>query len=243
MSGQPPPPPEREGGAHLGAGGDVNVGGDVAGRDVVKNTTTITGISEKTVLRLVLIVGALVFVTAACFFSGGVVLGAATLAALNRPVASAPEKGVLFQQKLAALQTVSPGQAFTLAFNEDEISSYVKYILGPQIGFLPETGRVRLVDNREVVVSGQLASLNGLEVAATFQLSNEPGRPLALQGAAAHVLKLGNSPFGWTALPANLLQPAADQLNALLGNVQLVEATASQLDPANINWELSFITR
>jgi len=65
--------------------GDASVGGDVAGRDVVKSTTVV-GYSEKAVLRLVIVVGAMVFVTAACFFTGGIVLGSQVFAALERPV-------------------------------------------------------------------------------------------------------------------------------------------------------------
>ncbi|MBP7693194.1 MAG: hypothetical protein KA764_14820 [Anaerolineales bacterium] len=242
-----PPRPEPQppaGGAHLDSAGDLTVGGDVAGRDVVKNQTTIhTGLSEKTVVRLVIIVGVLVFITAACFFSGGVVIGAAALTALNRPVGSDPAKAVVFEQKLAALNAIAPGQALTFAFSEDEISSYVKYILGPEIGFVAETGKVRLVNDEQVIVSGQLADLGGMEVAATFQLSDLPGEPLALQSAAAHVLDMGDTPFGWVALPTSLLQPAADQINARLGNVQLVGASAINTDPNNVIWELDLQTR
>ena len=250
MSDQPPPPrpePPPEPGPRLESGGDLTVGGDVAGRDVVKNQTTvnqtITGFSEKTVVRLMLVVGALVFVTAACFFSGGVVVGAAALTALDKPVGSSVEEALLFQQKLQALNVVSPGQAFTLNFTEDEISSYVKFILGPELGFAPETGKVRLVDNQQVIVAGQLADLGGLEVAATFELSSLPGQPLALKAAAAHVLPVSGSTFGWTAIPTAVLQPAADRLNDRLGNVQLVNAFAISDDPGNITWELDLIAR
>ena len=239
----PRPPDEPPRGPHLESGGDVNVGGDVAGRDVIQNQTIQTGLSEKTVIRLVVIVGVLVFITAACFFSGGVVIGAAALAALNRPVGSDPAKAVIFEQKLLALNAVAPGQAVTFAFSEDEVSSYVKYILGPQIGFVAETGKVRLVDETQVIVSGRLADLGGLEVAATFQLSNIAGQPLALQSAAAHVVDAGATPFGWVALPASLLQPAADELNARLGGAQLVAASAITADPNNVIWELDFQTR
>ena len=251
MSAPPPPaapPPEEPpaGGPPLESRGDLTVGGDVAGRDIVHSRTTInqvTGLSEKLVVRLVVIVGAMVFITAACFFSGGVFVGAAALNALNRPVGSDPAKAVEFQQKLGALSAIAPGQSLTFAFSEDEISSYVKYILGPEIGFQPETGKVRLVNDEQVIVSGKMADLGGLEVAATFQLSNTPGQPLALQSAAAHVLTVPNSTFGWTAVPTSLLQPAADQLNARLGNVQLVGASAIQADPANATWQLDLITR
>ncbi len=65
---------EQPGGVNVEGGGDVTVGGDVAGRDVVKTTTTTTfvGFSPKDVQRLIIVVAAIVFATAACFFSGGV---------------------------------------------------------------------------------------------------------------------------------------------------------------------------
>jgi hypothetical protein len=255
MSDQPRPPgPEPEprqsppgdaGGPRLESDGDLTVGGDVAGRDVIKTqtVTNVAGFSEKTVVRLMIVVGVLVFVTAACFFSGGVVVGAAALTALDKPVGSSQAEAAIFEQKLLALNAVSPGQPFTFEFTEDEISSYVKFVLSEDIGFLPETGKVRLVDDRQVIVSGQLAALGGLEVAAVFELSNLAGQPLALQSAAARVLRVRGSTFGWTALPTALLQPAADQLNARLGNVQLINAFAIKDDPNNIRWELDLIAR
>ncbi|MBL8058147.1 MAG: hypothetical protein JNK29_15685 [Anaerolineales bacterium] len=243
----PEPPPRSESGPRLESGGDLSVGGDVAGRDVVKHQTTVnqtvTGFSEKTVVRLMVVVGVLVFVTAACFFSGGLVVGAAALTALDKQVGSSPEEAVLFQQKLQFLSAAAPGQSLNFSFTEDEISSYVKFILGPELGFLPETGKVRLVNDQQVIVAGRLADLGGLEVAATFELSNQPGQPLALQSAAAHVLPVSGSTFGWTAIPTGLLQPAADQLNARLGNVQLVNAFAVQDQAGAVSWELDLVTR
>ena len=66
--------------------GDVNVGGDIVGRDkVTQTTTTVTnvGMAPEAVRRLVITVGVMVFVTALCFFSGGLVVGAAALQALS----------------------------------------------------------------------------------------------------------------------------------------------------------------
>ena len=63
-------------------------GGDVVGRDkVTQTTTTVTnvGMTPEAVRRLVITVGALVFVTAFCFFSGGLVVGAVALQASGPP--------------------------------------------------------------------------------------------------------------------------------------------------------------
>src|SRR5436190_24380308 len=94
----PAPPPLQVSGTVGGdaAGRDINkelnAGRDIVGRDVVTtNATTIVGFSPKAVMQLVVSVGLLVFVTAACFFSGGLVVGGAALVALERPVNSNSE--------------------------------------------------------------------------------------------------------------------------------------------------------
>lgn len=244
MSNTPEPKPD--GDLNIASSGDVNVGGDVAGRDVVKNTTTTTvthvGFSEKAVQRLLLMVGAMVFVTAACFFTGGVALGFAAFPALSRPVGSSQSAAQNFQTNLSELQALPAGQAVQFTFTEDEISSYVKFIIGPQLGFAPESGRARFVDDTSIVIAGNLESANNLPVAATFQLSNEPGQPLQLTGAAAQLLDTGSA-FGWVAVPTGMLQSVQDRLNSLLDNVQVTSATAIKDDPQNPTWQLNLLTR
>jgi hypothetical protein len=236
-----------EGGTNLAAGGDVSVGGDVAGRDVIKNTTTQTvtniGFNEKMIQRLLITVGAMVFVTAACFFSGGIAVGAVAFNALGRDVGSSQEAALRFQQKLAILQSLPPGQAFELTFTEDELSSYVKFILSPQLGFTPESGRARLLPDGEVVVAGQLADAGNLQVAGTFELQDAPGQPLKLKAAAVQALPAGDSVFGWVAVPAPLLQPVEGRINSLLGNVQLTEVSVVNPDEQELTWQLEGVTR
>src|SRR3989337_621618 len=107
----PGDPEYRSGG--IDVEGDASVGGDVAGRDVVKSTTVV-GYSEKAVLRLVIVVRAMVFLTAARFFTGGIALGSRGFAALERPANdgngqptdSTPQKAEAFAQQIAEAQQV-----------------------------------------------------------------------------------------------------------------------------------------
>lgn len=244
MSNTPEDKPD--GDLNIASSGDVNVGGDVVGGDLVKNTTTSNvtnvGFSEKAVQRLLLMVGAMVFVTAACFFTGGLAIGFAAFPALAKTVGSSESAAQNFQQKLAQVQALPAGQPAQINFTEDEISSYVKFIIGPQLGFVAGSGRARFVDDTSLVIAGQLMDANNLPVAATFQLSNEPGQPLKLTGAAAQLIDT-NSAFGWVAVPTGMLQPVQDRMNALLSNIQVVSATAINTNPQNPTWQLNVLAR
>src|SRR5512143_1882516 len=121
MSEQPTPSEPREpagtqnvsGGVTVQPGGDANVSGDVVGRDKVTQTTsTVTnvGMAPEAVRRLVITVGVMVFVTALCVFSGGLVVGEVALQALGRNVDSSPENAVAFQAKLADVNAKEPGE-------------------------------------------------------------------------------------------------------------------------------------
>jgi hypothetical protein len=224
------PPPD----VNIEAGEDVTIGTFV-GRDAVTNTTTNVGFSYKQVQRLLITVGLLVFVTAGCFFSGGLAVGFGVFTALNKPVNSEDTAAAArFESFLAELQALPPGQPFIFNFTEKEISSYFRQTLGPQLGI--RNGKVRFLDTGSLVVSGQSAQVNNLTFAATFELQNVTGAPLKLKAAALQIFDAG--PLGWVAIPTSLLQPIADNLNATFGNVQLseVEATAPQPDPA---WSVS----
>jgi len=239
------PENQTNGEVNVSGGRDVNVSGDVAGRDVVKSTTTnVThvGFSEKAVQRLLLLVGAMVFVTAACFFTGGVALGFAAFPALAKQVGSSEGAAQSFQNKLAQVQALPAGQTTLFSFTEDELSSFVKFNLSEQLGFAPQTGRARFVNDTSIVIAGQLESANNLQVAATFQLSNEPGQPLKLTGAAAQLFDTGSA-LGWVAIPTGVLQPVQDRMNELMGNVQILSATAIKTDPNNPTWELNIAAR
>ena len=237
---------EQPGGVNVEGGGDVTVGGDVAGRDVVKTTTTTTivGFSPKDVQRLIIVVAAIVFATAACFFSGGVALGAGAFVALNRTVNSNNEAAAdRFESYLAQLRALPPGQPFTLQFTEEEISSYFRLRLAPQIGVTD--GKVRLLDeSSQLLVTGQASDLGSLPFAATFELQDTPGAPLRLTSAAIRVLQLKDkngkiSSFGWMYVPTPLLQPLASNLNNLFSNVQLTGVAA----PAPQTWTVSGVAR
>ncbi len=111
MSEQPTPPELREpsvtqtvgGVVAVQPGGDIDVSGDIVGRDKVTQTTTnVTnvGMSPEAVRRLVLSVGGLARVTAFCFFSGGVVVGFGALQAFARPLPSTMAAAEDFQAGL-----------------------------------------------------------------------------------------------------------------------------------------------
>src|SRR3990172_1196590 len=216
------------------SGGDVSVGGDVAGRDVVKTTTTHIGFGVKEVQRLVLTVGALVFVTAACFFSGGIAVGFATFNALQRPVNSDnPPAAARFASYIHDVRSLPPGQPFILGFTEEEISSSFRLNVAPQAGVA--NGKVRLLDEPgKLVVGGEAARLGGLPFVATFEVQGTPGAPLKLTAVAVQILKINNSPFGWVFVPPALLQSVEDDLNSLFANAQLtrVELASPAPDPA-----------
>lgn len=222
----PPPDPPRPN-INIEAGGDLNAGTFVGG-DMTTTTSTNTnvGFNASQVQRLIITVAVLIFVTAGCFFSGGLVLGVGTFAALNsQNFASSEEAALSFQSKLEQLRALAPGQAFEFPFTEDEISSYVKFILGDQIGFAPETGKARLLAPGELVVGGELTSLGNMPVAATFELTNEIGAPLELKAAAVQILRLGDLPFGWVAVPTIFLQDLEKSINSLFGAVELQNVT------------------
>jgi len=262
MSDEPTQPPKSRASLDVNVQGqrDVSVG-DVAGRDVVKTTTTAgrdvvgrdvvsttnVGFSATAVQRLLLTVGALVFATAACFFSGGLALGAGVFVALNRPVTSDnPVAAQSFAIKLALLKALGPGQPFSFPFTEEEISSYFRQIIAPQIGVLD--GKVRLLDEPgKLVVAGQATQFGNLPFAATFELRDTPGESLHLTGVVVQIIPLKDkegksSSFGWVVLPSFLFQGLAGDLNSLFGNVQLstVAETATAPNPA---WVVDGVTR
>src|SRR5688572_15807355 len=180
---KPPPEPEADEtypGVKIRSRRDVNVDGDLAGRDIVKNTTTTTthvGFGIDAVQRLVIAVGLMVFITAACFFSGGVAVGGVALAALKKNVGSSLEAANSMQAKLDEIRALGPGIPFQFTFSEDEISSYLRFIAGPPMGVTD--GKVRLLEPGKLVMGGQADQLGGLPFAATFEVQYDtPGQPL-----------------------------------------------------------------
>ncbi|MBN1889724.1 MAG: hypothetical protein JW850_17135 [Thermoflexales bacterium] len=204
---------------HDVAGGDIiTAGRDVAGRDIVATTTTYTGMGAAEVQRLLITVGMLVFVTAACFFSGGVAVGGVAIAALNTPVPKSDEMAVAMSEKLERVADLSSGQSLELVFTEAELCSYVWRNIGPQIGL--RDAETRLLGSGRFVVGGQWESLGNSRIAATFHLQ-EGDTPIKLESAAMQLLPLGDSSFGWVPIPSLVLQPLEDRLNRELGNVKL----------------------
>ena len=200
------------GGVTVQPGGDANVGGDVVGRDKIQTTTTVTnvGMSPEAVRRLVLSVGALVFVTAFCFFSGGIVVGFAALQAFARPLPSTMAAAQGFQAGLNQVQDLPPGQAFRWSYTETDLSSYMHFVLGPQIGF---DARARFLSSDEVAFQGAWSGMLGLPVTVVTRMEANSPPLYRTSSAAVQILPLPNSNFGWVALPAAAVQPLVDAIN------------------------------
>ncbi|HLF25614.1 MAG TPA: hypothetical protein VJG32_04710 [Anaerolineae bacterium] len=211
---------------------DATIGGDVAGRDVVK-PVTVVGFSEQAVRRLLLMVGALVFATAACFFSGGLVLGATVFRSLNTPLPgeSSFDAAVQFQNKIEQVRQLPPGQDFQLRFSEAELSAYVNFIAGAQVGL--SAGRARFIEPGRVAVGGELASLGNRPIATVFRLQENAAEPLKLESGAVQLLRIEGSTFGWVAVPNAFFTPFANQVNDLLGNFRLIDL---QVRPGAAQW-------
>lgn len=219
LDNQPDNANDRSGGVDFD--GDVDVRGDVAGRDVVRHT--VVGYSPRAVQRLIITVGVLVFVTAACFFSGGILIGARVFAALDRlpvnasgqSVQSSPEAARDFQAKINTIQSLEPGQAFQFTFSEDELSSYIHFQIGADLGL--RDGKARFIEPGLVAIGGQVQDLGNLNAVATFRVQEDADQPLRLESAAVQLVSIRNSSFGWVSVPAGLLAPLADRANGLLG--------------------------
>ena len=223
---------ERRGGVEV-SGGQVQVGGDVAGRDVVKVTQT--GLGASAVQRLVLTISGLVLavgfcflLTAACFFSGGVVLSAAVFTALNRPVETSTEAAQRMEQRLRELNALSSGQTFSTTTTEIESSSYLRFILGPKIGV--SEPKVRYIKAGQIVVSGRWTSLGNLPFVAAFRIG-AGASPMEFEWMAVQLLQIPNSNFGWVAVPSVLVQSQATQvMSSVLDQLKL--ETITDVTPA-----------
>jgi hypothetical protein len=221
---------------------NIRAGRDVVGRDVVTTTnTTNVGFSAAAVQRLLITVGSLVFVTAACFFSGGVIVGGTALAALNTTVDSDdPQAAAEFAELLQALNALPPGAAIQFSFTEQQLSAYFRQVVAPTLPLDITAAKVRLLDNGGLVVGGRAGALGGAQFAATFEWQTTPGAPLRLDAAAVEVLPLRNRVFGWVAIPTPLLRPITDDLNQLFGGIQVTEIVP-EADVAN-RWTVTAIT-
>lgn len=250
------------------AGGDTSIGGDGVGRNVIdgsvadgsvvdgstvstspKTAGTLTignlrvGLPEPAVLRLVIAFGVLVFIAAACFFSAGLAVGTLAFQAfVDRPLVPTPTQADAFQLRLDALDSVQSGERFTLVLDEAEFNAFVRYRLGPQIGFAPETGEARLINDNGtnmIAVRGEYGPLGNLAIVTTFTLTDAPGAPLQLTGVAARLFGGRDGGLGWVLVPVDWLRTVEVQVNALLGNVQLEQAVVPPGAPGGAPWEVS----
>jgi hypothetical protein len=215
-------------------GGDVVVGDyeknirverDYANRDVVNTTnTTNVGFSAAAVQRLLVTVGIMVFVTAACFFSGGLLLGGATFAALDREVDSDDALAAAqFAELLQTINNLPPGVSVTLNFTEQQLSAYFRQVVAPTLPLDITEAKLRLLGDGDLVVGGRAGSLGGAQFAATFEWQDVPGAPLRLDAAAVEVLPLNRNAFGWVAVPTLLFEPLTGGINDLFGGIRVTE--------------------
>lgn len=224
---QTPPPPEparseiQISGSEVSAGGDI-VGGDVhvAGDSIRGQAVTVQqGFSFPQVQRLVLIVGGLVFATALVFFVVGALSAAALLNVLNRPVQSSPQAAREMQQKISEIQNLPPGSDFRQVFAEDEISSYFRFVLGPQLGI--REGKARLMDEPgQIALGGNLASAGGLPFLAQLEVTTG-AVPFQVKRTWLKVIPTPEGVnFGWIIVPTPALK-LQQALNAdTFGQVQ-----------------------
>jgi len=198
--------------------GDVNIAGDsITGQ----NVTVQRGYSAGEVQRLVIIVGGLVFLTAACFFIFGALSAAAVVGVINRPLAggSSPEKAAQMQTKIDEITSLPPGSSFQQVFTEDEVSSYFRFILAPRLGVTD--GKARLMDEPgQIALGGNLTSAGNLPFLAQVELTTDPV-PVHLEAVWLKVLPTPEGwAFGWVPVTP-LAQRFEAQINSfLLGKVQ-----------------------
>ncbi len=229
----PTPPPESSatqnvsGGVTVQPGGDANIGGDAVGRDKVAQTTTnVTnvGMGPEAVRRLVITVGVLVFVTALCFFSGGILVGATALRAFNQQVNSTVAAAQDFQSGLTEVKSLPAGRSFQWTYTETDLSSYTRFFLGPKIG---SDWRARFLPNGEVAFQGNWPGMFGLPVTVLTRMETNSPQLYHATGAMVQVIAVPNSDFGWVALPTFMVQPIVDAINQDIGQ----GFTASSIAP------------
>jgi hypothetical protein len=210
--------------SQVSAGGDI-VGGDVhvAGDSIRGQTVTVQrGFAATDVQRLVLTVGGLVFVTAACFFLFGAVSAGVLLNVLARPVESSPEAAASMQRKVQQIQALPPDTQFQVVFSEDEISSYFRFILGPQLGVT--NGKARLMDETgQIALGGNLASAGGLPFLAEMQVTTN-AVPIEIQRVWLKVIPTPEGVnFGWIPIPAIARDLQAMLNERLFGQVRFTQ--------------------
>lgn len=202
----------------------VSIGGNVVGRDSIQQTTTnVTnvGLSPQAVQKLIITVAIVVFVTAACFFASGIFVGTRVLTALNQKVDSNPAAAAEFQQFLAELAALPAGSPVDFTFNVNQLSGYVRHILGPEIGLT--NGRVRVLENGEFVFYGSYAGAGGRPIVAVTTIDPSGGPLFKLQRASLQLISLPTgdpdtvSPLFWVPIANDVVQPLIDEVNRRIG--------------------------
>lgn len=211
MSQSPGGRQRRSGG--IDVDGDANIGGDVAGRDIVKSTTV--GYSAGAVQRLLIVVGAMIFAATALAFILGFFVASRFAADLQRPVASSPQLAASLDAKLLEAQQAAPGETRNLSISEAELNSLVQR---DSADFGLSNAEARFVEPGLVAIGGNLDSLGGLEVAATFRLQENSAQIAALETAGVRLLPIQGSALGWAAVPNFAVAQLADRVNQKLGS-------------------------
>ena len=234
------------------AGGDVvggdkiTAGRDVAGRDIVHiddRDVIQVGYSSKAVQRLVITVGVLVFVTAACFFSGGILIGARVFSQFDRLpinaqgqlVNSSEASALSMAHKIEEAKAIGAGDQYLLEFSEDELSSYIHFVIGPELGLVD--GRARFVAPGVIAISGQFGALGNLPVLVTFSVQSNASEIVQVEQVAVQVLRIENSSFGWVIVPNVLVAQIAGKVKDILGSGYTV--TSVQAGDASTRWSLA----
>jgi hypothetical protein len=197
----------------------VQAGGDIAGGNIFK---TFIGLGENAVLKLVIAVGLLVFLTTLCSFTAGAVTAGSLLAAFSRPVPLSEEAAQSMAAKLDEISNMPAGSPFEVSLSETELNSYFHYVVAPDLGM--ENGEARLIAGNQIAISGDLDALGGQRVVATFDVATGVERPLELTSAAVQVVDTGSA-AGWVFVPGLVLGPVESQANDALGGNFILQST------------------
>ena len=146
---------------------------------------------------------------------------APALQAFARPLPSTMTAAQDFQAGLDQVQALPPGQAFQWAYTENGLSSYLHFILGPQIGF---DARARFLSSDEVAFQGNWSGMLGLPVTVVTRMETDSPQLYHTVSAAVQILPLSNSNFGWVPLPVSAVQPLVDAINQDIGQGYIARA-------------------
>ncbi|HZY41143.1 MAG TPA: hypothetical protein VFF59_03995, partial [Anaerolineae bacterium] len=120
-----------------------------------------------------------------------------------------------FAQQMDTVAQMEPGDTYQLRFTEQELSSYLRLILGPQIGL--SNARVRVLGNGQFVVYGRYADLGGLPIMLVggpqagsdqlFNISQSSAQIVPVDAGQPNTV----STLGWVPVPNAIVQPLIDK--------------------------------